>query len=105
MGANNPDNAITRKVGIAYPTHQIDAIIAALSLPVGRPRLEVWMGLPFHIFKVQGDGNLHFVKAVPSLDAAKALVQSLAELWPGEYVIHNEETGERVSITAGGDPH
>ena len=61
------------------------------------------MRLPFCIFKVQGDGNLHFVEAVQSLDSAKTRVQALAELWPGEYVIINVATGERVSITAGDD--
>jgi len=49
---------------------------------------------------LRGDGNLHFVKAVQALDDAKALVQALAELWPGEYVIIDEATGEQVS-TAG----
>jgi len=55
----------------------------------------------FRIFKLQGEGSLHFVEAAQSLDAAKVRVQSLAELWPGEYVIYDETTGERVSVTAG----
>jgi hypothetical protein len=59
------------------------------------------MRLPFRVFKVQGDGNLHFVEEAQTLDAAKASVQSLAKLWPGEYIIQNEETGERVVITSG----
>jgi len=32
--------------------------------------------------------------------AMQARVQELAELWPGEYVIDNEETGERVFVRA-----
>jgi hypothetical protein len=63
------------------------------------------MPLPFRIFKMRGDGSLHFVEEAETLDDAKACVQELGELWPGEYVIHNEETGERVSITAGRKPH
>jgi hypothetical protein len=59
------------------------------------------MRLPFRVFKVQGDGNLHFIEEAQTLDAAKARVQSLAKLWPGEYIIQNEETGERVVITSG----
>jgi hypothetical protein len=63
--------------------------------------------MPFCILNVLGDvlddGELYFVKVAQSLDAAKARVQSLAELWPGEYVIYDEATGERVSITAGGN--
>jgi hypothetical protein len=62
------------------------------------------MRLPFRVFKVQGDGNLHFVQEAENLEDARERVQSLAELWPGEYIIQNEETGERVSITTGGEP-
>jgi hypothetical protein len=42
-----------------------------------------------------------FVEEVQSLDDAKARVQSLAELWPGECIDSNRATGERVLITAG----
>jgi hypothetical protein len=62
------------------------------------------MPLSFRILKVLGDGSLYFVEAEESLEAARARVQSLAELWPGEYIIQNEETGELVSITTGGEP-
>ena len=58
---------------------------------------------PFRIFKVQGDGSLHFVEAVQTLNAAKARVDELGKDWPGEYVIRNDETGERVSIIASRD--
>jgi hypothetical protein len=62
------------------------------------------MRLPFCILNVIGDvldgGELYFVEAAQTLDAAKARVQSLAELWPGEYVIYDEATGERVFVTA-----
>ena len=67
------------------------------------------MRQPFCILNVVGDvlddGELYFVEAAQSLDAAKARVQSLAELWPGEDVIYDEATGERVSVTARGKPH
>jgi hypothetical protein len=67
------------------------------------------MRLPFCILNVLGDvlddGELYFVEAAQSLDAAKARVQSLAELLPGDFVIYNEATGERVSVTADGKPH
>jgi len=32
---------------------------------------------------------------------AKVRVQALGESWPGEYVIHDEATGERISIILG----
>ena len=61
------------------------------------------MRQPFCILVVRGDvldgGELYFVEAAPSLDAAKARVQSLAESWPGQFVIYNEATGERVPVT------
>ena len=53
---------------------------------------------PFRVYKVQSDGNLHFVEAVQTFDDATTLVKGLGELWPGEYVIENEETGERVIV-------
>jgi hypothetical protein len=63
------------------------------------------MRLPFCILNVLGDmlddGELHFVEAAQTLDAAKARVQALAALWPGEYVIYDAATGEQVSINAG----
>ena len=66
------------------------------------------MRLPFCILNVLGDvldnGELYFVEAAQSLDAAKARVQSLAELLPGDFVIYNEATGERVSVTTGDKP-
>ncbi len=77
--------------------------------PQGREWWGEWLGgqevrLPFCILNVLGDvlddGELNFVEAASSLDAAKARVESLAESWPGDYVIYDEATGERVLIPA-----
>ncbi len=57
------------------------------------------MRLPFCIFKLQGDGNLHFVEALATFDEAKTRVREIGELWPGEYGIENVETGERVFVS------
>ena len=54
---------------------------------------------PFRIFKVQSDGDLQFVEAVQTYGEAKQRVGGLGEVWPGEYVIDNEETGERVFVS------
>ena len=59
---------------------------------------EFQLRLPFCIFKLRSDRSLHFIEAVQALDDAKARVQELGELWPGEYVIQNEATGEQISI-------
>jgi hypothetical protein len=58
--------------------------------------------LPFRVCKVQSDGNLHFVEATQSFDEAKKIVSELGEVWPGDYVIDNEETGERLFVNAKG---
>ena len=47
--------------------------------------------------------DLHFVQ-VQSFADATAVVRELGELWPGEYVIDNEETGERVFVTSPNRP-
>ena len=79
----------------------IDAVIAKGSLVDMAKALKKLIGrmrLPFCIFKLQGDGSLHFVEASPTLDQAKTRVRELGELWPGEYGIENVETGERVFV-------
>ena len=55
--------------------------------------------LVFRIFKLQRDGDLHFVEAVQTFDGAKGRVRELGSVWAGEYVIDNEETTERVFIS------
>lgn len=52
----------------------------------------------FRIFTVQGDGGLQFVEAAYTLDGAIERVRELGKRWPGEYVIDNKETGERVFV-------
>src|SRR5258708_14038191 len=74
-------------------------IIAPLSLLVGWPPFGVWMRLPFCIFKLQGDGNLHFVEALATFDDAKTRVREIGELWPGESGIENVESGTRVLVS------
>jgi hypothetical protein len=55
--------------------------------------------LPFRIFKLQSDGTLHFVEATQTFDDAKGRVTELGEVWPGEYVIDNEEAGKRAFVS------
>jgi hypothetical protein len=54
---------------------------------------------PFRIYRVQSDGDLHFVEAVQSFNDATAVVRELGEPWPGEYIIDDEETGKRVFVS------
>lgn len=51
----------------------------------------------------KGDGESHFVEAVQTLEIAKQRIEALAKSRPGQYVIYNDETGERVSVTVRSD--
>jgi hypothetical protein len=61
------------------------------------------MRCSFCILTVLGDlldgGELQFVEAVQTLEAARQRIAALAELRPGQYIIYNEETGERLPVT------
>ncbi len=52
---------------------------------------------PFDIFKVEAS-ELRWMEVSPDLERAKARVKILATSSPGEYIIANQETGEKVSI-------
>jgi len=64
--------------------------------------------LPFCILNVLGDvlddGELRFVASTQTLEAARRRIKALAKLRPGQYVIYDEQTGERVSMIAGAKP-
>jgi len=66
------------------------------------------MRLPFCILNVLGDvldnGELHFVEAARTLGAARRRIKALAESQPGEYIIYDGQSGERVRIIAGAKP-
>jgi hypothetical protein len=53
---------------------------------------------PLDIFKIDG-GNALWREAVESFEAAKACIQKLARSSPGEYLIFDQHTGNRVSVT------
>jgi hypothetical protein len=54
---------------------------------------------PFDIFKVESSG-VRWMEAAPNLERAKARVKVLAASSPGEYMIVNQATGEKISIKA-----
>ncbi len=81
-----------------------------LSAMVPTAPIGVWslrMRLPFCILNVLGDvlndGELRFVEAARTLEDATRRVKALARLCPGQYVIYDGQTGERVSIIAGAE--
>jgi hypothetical protein len=60
------------------------------------------MPLAFRIFKLEMTEGQHFVEEAENVEDARERVGDLAGLWPGEYIIQNEEAGERVVITSNG---
>lgn len=60
------------------------------------------MSLRFCILKVFGDaldeGEPYFLGATQTLEAARRGVEALAEFWPGQYIIYDERTGDRIAI-------
>jgi CheY-like chemotaxis protein len=52
---------------------------------------------PFDIFKVEGT-ELRWMEAVADLDRAKARVKMLSASSPGEYLIADQKTGQKISI-------
>jgi hypothetical protein len=60
------------------------------------------LAAPFDIFKRQPDGNTYWVEGAEDLETAKARAQVLAETFPGQYVIVDNMTGEKIFIGSGG---
>ena len=58
---------------------------------------------PFSIFKTRDDGSLHWVEGAKDLESAKVRVEELSKSWPGQYVIVNQETGDRLFINTGNE--
>ncbi len=52
---------------------------------------------PFDIFKVESSG-LRWMEVAADLERAKARVKVLSASSPGEYIILNQTTGEKISI-------
>ena len=60
------------------------------------------MRLHFCILSVLGDvlddGELHFVEAAQTLEAARRRIEALAELWPREYSLRCKQSGCRRAM-------
>ena len=65
------------------------------------------MRRPFCILSVFGDvlddGELHFVETAKTLKAARRRIKALGHSRPGEYIIYNQQTGERLPIKVSAD--
>jgi len=56
------------------------------------------MSQQFHISKVESDGNTRLIEQADDMERARDRVKKLSAFSPGEYVISNQQTGEKVSI-------
>jgi len=56
----------------------------------------------FCILRVFGDvldeGEPDFLGTAQTFEAAKRRADALAEFWPGQYVIYDQQTGNRFSV-------
>jgi hypothetical protein len=52
---------------------------------------------PFDIFRISG-GQPLWLKSAPALEDAHAQIVQLAGSRPGEYVIFNSKTGDKISV-------
>lgn len=63
------------------------------------------MRQPFCILVLDGDlldgGELTLIGTAHSLHDAKVRIAELAEICPGQYIIYDGDTGDRVYVTAG----
>ncbi|PYT97080.1 MAG: hypothetical protein DMG38_21110 [Acidobacteria bacterium] len=56
------------------------------------------MSQPFHISRVESDGTPRLLEQADNLERAKTRVKRLAAFSPREYLISDQETGEKISI-------
>lgn len=50
----------------------------------------------FDIFRIERDGSVRWCETAGTLEAAEARVRELGESAPGQYVIFNQQSGERT---------
>src|SRR5206468_7515151 len=61
-------------------------------------RSQLAMSQQFDICKMESDGSLRLIEGAGDVERARARVKKLAAFSPGEYIIANRQTGERISI-------
>ena len=57
---------------------------------------------PLDILFIKTDGTYLWKAAVESLDAAKSKIEQLATTVPGDYVIFNQNTGNKIVVKRDG---
>src|SRR5215472_5662160 len=79
---------------------EFEGHLQSRQIPAVRP-----MRFRFCILSVLGDlldgGELRFLETAQTLEAARQRIRALAKSKPGDYVIYDEETGERFHCARG----
>ena len=60
------------------------------------------MNAPFDIFRTETNGGVLWIESVATLEDAQARVQELGMRSPGEYLLFNQETGNKLLIRLDG---
>lgn len=60
------------------------------------------MSQPFDIFRIAKGGELHWLEATETLEAAASRVNTLRQRSNGDYMILSHRTGKRILFTASG---
>jgi hypothetical protein len=60
------------------------------------------MTAPFDIFQAETSGDVLWLESAVTLEEAHARVQELAAHSPGEYLLLNQKTGDKIVIKPGG---
>jgi hypothetical protein len=57
---------------------------------------------PYDIFRTEPNGSSRWLEAASTLDDAKARIQAMAAIAPGEYLIVSQRTGNRLVMKFNG---
>ena len=60
------------------------------------------MNAPFDIFRTETNGGVLWIESAATLQDARARVQELGMRSPGEYLLLNQETGNKLVIRLDG---
>jgi hypothetical protein len=55
----------------------------------------------FDIFRTDADGNLLWLEAAADLRSAEARIRTIGHLQPGEYLILDQRTGNKIPVKVG----
>jgi hypothetical protein len=60
----------------------------------------LFLAQTFDILRVQVEGGVRWIGSVENMEAAKALIQAESVKQPGDFLVVNLQTGDRLEIKA-----